>query len=309
MSQGSPVVGMVAPGTRAGVREAEQSGIESLWVGGHLASPNPSPEPMTWLARLTEQSERALLGTATLVLPWYQPPMAAKQLADIDRNCRGRIVVGVGTGGEYRDDFVAAGIPIEERGPRLDESIALLRQFWTAEPVEHAGRHFHYEGLRIHPAPVQRGGPPIIITGRKQAAMRRAALLGDGWMPYLYSAERYARSVAVIRDIANATGRSLATFQWLAYIMVSVDEDPRKARESAANFLGKTYSQDFNDFIDRVAVTGPFDRVIERLAAFVHAGAQHLVLLPCRDSSDRRADALPPWLAEVVGTISGSVTT
>jgi alkanesulfonate monooxygenase SsuD/methylene tetrahydromethanopterin reductase-like flavin-dependent oxidoreductase (luciferase family) len=305
MSAGVLRVGMVAPGTRAGVQAAEEMGIDSFWVGGHLASRNPSPEPMTWLARLAEQSERALVGTATLVLPWYQPPMAAKQLADIDRSSGGRLVVGVGAGGEYPADFVAAGVPIEERGARLDESIGLLRQFWSAEPVEHVGRHFHYDGLRIHPGPAQPGGPPIVVTGRKGAAMRRAVALGDGWMPYLYSPERYARSVATIRDLAAPMGRSLDSFHWMAYLMVAVDGDTRKAQERAATFLGTTYSQDFSDFIDRVAVAGTLDRVIERLAAFVDAGARHLVLLPCRDPMERGAESLPPWLPDLVQSLRG----
>jgi probable F420-dependent oxidoreductase len=296
-------VGMVAPGTRSGVQAAEAMGIDSLWVGGHLASRNPSPEPMTWLARLAEQAQRALVGTATLVLPWYPPAVAAKQLADIDRSCGGRLVVGVGAGGEYPDDFAAAGVPIEERGARLDESISLLRRFWTAEPVAHAGRHFRYDGLRIHPAPAQREGPPIIVTGRKQAAMRRAVALGDGWMPYLYSPERYARSVAIIRELADEAGRSLDSFHWMAYLMVSVDESSRRAQEQAATFLGKTYSQDFSDFIDRVAVAGTLERVTERLAAFVDAGARHIVLLPCRDPADLRTEPIPPWLPDLVQSL------
>ncbi len=182
---------MVAPQNTSSVRALEQAGVDSLWVGGHLASPRPAPEPIVWLARLAEQSKVATIGTATLVLPWYPPPVAAKQLADIDRAAQGRLVVGVGAGGEYPDDFAAASVPIEERGQRLDESIGLLRRFWTSEPVDYSGRHFQYSGLRIHPAPTNTGGPPIVVTGRRRPAMRRAALLGDGWMPYLYSVERY----------------------------------------------------------------------------------------------------------------------
>lgn len=222
-------VGMVAPQTTASVRALEELGVDSLWVGGHLASARASPEPLVWLACLAEQSERATIGTATLVLPWYPPAVAAKQLADIDRASDGRLVVGVGAGGEYPDDFAAAGVPIGERGARLDESIGLLRRFWAATPVDYAGRHFSYANLRIHPPPVQPGGPPIVITGRRTAAIRRAATLGDGWMPYLYTAERYAESVAAIRDVARGEGRSLDSFLWMAYVMVSVDTDPEVA--------------------------------------------------------------------------------
>ena len=301
-------IGMVAPQTMQSVRALEDAGIDSLWVGGHLASPRPSPEPLVWLARLAEQSHVVSIGTATLVLPWYPPPVAAKQLADIDRAAQGRLLVGVGAGGEYPDDFAAAGVPIGERGRRLDESITLLRRFWTSEPVDYSGELFHYSGLRIHPPPTRPGGPPIVVTGRRPAAMRRAAFLGDGWMPYLYSSERYARSVATIREFAATEGRSLNGFLWMAYVMVAVDEKHEKARQRAAQFLGSTYAQDFTELVDRVAVTGTVDTVVDRLNAFVRAGARHLVLLPCHDQTSAET-ALEPWLPEVLDRVRGSSST
>jgi alkanesulfonate monooxygenase SsuD/methylene tetrahydromethanopterin reductase-like flavin-dependent oxidoreductase (luciferase family) len=300
-------VGVVAPQTRRTVHALEELGVDSLWVGGHLASPNPSPEPLVWLARLCEQSERATIGTATLVLPWYPPAVAAKQLADIDRAAKGRLVVGVGGGGEYPDDFAAAGVPMGQRGQRLDESIGLLRDFWTSEPVDHSGVYFHYENLRIHPPPARPGGPPIVVTGRRRAAMRRAACLGDGWMPYLYSAERYARSVASIQDLANTAGRSLESFLWMAYVMVSVDSDQEVARQRAARFLGTTYSQEFGHLVDRVAVAGTLEAVVDGLVAFVQAGACHLVLLPCHDPEQRGVAEGDPWLPELLAGVRSAI--
>jgi len=258
-------IGLVAPQKRADVRALEEVGVDSLWVGGHLASPRPSPEPLVWLARLAEQTQHVSIGTATLVLPWYPPAVAAKQLADIDQASGGRLVVGVGAGGEYPDDFAAAGVPIEERGQRLNESIDLLRRFWTAEPVDYSGPHFRYGGLRIHPPPAQPEGPPIVVTGRRSAAMRRAARVGDGWMPYLYTPERYAASALAIRDFAAEQGRALDDFQWMAYIMVSVDTSGEKARERAASFLGFTYSRDLSATVDRLTVAGTLEEVVDRL--------------------------------------------
>ena len=293
-------IGVVAPSTQEAVRQAEDIGIDSLWVGGHLASPNPSPEPIVWLARLVEQTRRAAVGTATLVLPWYPPAVAARQLVDIDRASGGRLIVGVGAGGEYPDDFAAAGVPVAERFTRLDESIELLRRFWSGESVRWDGRHFRYDGLRIQPPPAQAGGPPLVVTGRKVGAMHRAARSGDGWMPYLYSAERYARSVAKIKEIAAQTGRNLETFRWMTYVMVAVDDQPAKARRTATEFLGGTYRQDFSQFVQRVAVTGNLDQVVDGLRAFVKAGAQHIVLLPC---STPHSQAMVPWLPDLVSEL------
>jgi alkanesulfonate monooxygenase SsuD/methylene tetrahydromethanopterin reductase-like flavin-dependent oxidoreductase (luciferase family) len=135
-------------------------------------------------------------------------------------------------------------------------------------------------GVRIHPAPIQPGGPPVVVAGRQPVAMRRAARLADGWMPYLFSARRYAESVATVRAEAAACGRSLDGFGWLAYLPISVDDDRGVARERAAEFLGGTYNQDFYAMIDRVAVTGTPNDVAGKLQEFVDAGARHLILLP-----------------------------
>jgi len=275
-----PAVGLVAPSDREIVRELEDLGAASLWVGGHVASPNPTPEAMVWLARLVEQTERAIVGTATLLLPLFPPALVAKQIADLDRAAAGRVALGIGVGGEYASDFDACGIPIEERGSRTNEAMELLRAFWTGEPVTHHGRHWDFDGLRIHPPPQQSGGPPIVVTGRQPVAMRRAARLGDGWMPYLYSPERYARSVATIREEAQRIGRDLDAFTWCAYVFVSMDDDRDVARTNAVHALGGTYRNDFSEMIDRVAAVGTPEDVTAKLDAFVGAGVEHFVLCP-----------------------------
>jgi alkanesulfonate monooxygenase SsuD/methylene tetrahydromethanopterin reductase-like flavin-dependent oxidoreductase (luciferase family) len=142
--------------------------------------------------------------------------------------------------------------------------------------------------VQIHPSPVQPGGPPIAVAGRKVPAMRRAALLGDGWMPYLYSPERYADSVRTIATVAAERGRSLEGFEWFAFLFVNVNPDSRVARDEAAQFLGGNYNQDFDSMIDRVAAVGTPDEVSQRIQAFADAGARHLVFTPAtRGDSDR----------------------
>ena len=299
-----PAMGFVAPAHRDDVAELEALGAASLWVGGHIASRNPSPEPMVWLARLVEQTQRALIGTATLLLPLYPPAIVAKQLADLDRAANGRLAIGVGVGGEYASDFDACEVPIDERGSRTDEAITLLRRFWSAEPVSHTGRHHRYIDVRIHPAPAQQGGPPIIVTGRQPVAMRRGATLGDGWMPYLYSPDRYARSVATIRTEAERIGRSLDTFSWLAYVFVSLDDDAARARLAALDFFGGTYGKNDNmtGMLDRVACVGNIEQVTSRLAEFVDAGVEHFVVAPIGPDPQAAARRL---LAEVLPHLGG----
>lgn len=245
-----------------------------------------------WLSRLAEQTTKAIVGTATLILPIYQPPVLAKQIADLDRVSGGRVALGIGVGGEYPADFEAAGVPISGRGARANESIELLRRFWTGEPVDHSGSYFHYDGLRIHPPPEQKSGPPIYVSGRQPAAMRRAANLGDGWMPYLYSPERYARSVDQIGELAAASGRDLSGFSWLVYLMVAVDTSREAARKAATGFFQGTYRQDLSEMLDHIAVVGTVDDVGERLSQYVGAGAEHLIVCPINGDRTAVAESL-----------------
>jgi probable F420-dependent oxidoreductase len=270
------------------VRRLEALGVDSLWVGGHVAATNPSPEAMVQLARLSALAERVRIGTSILLLPLYPPAIVAKQIADLDRATGGRVTLGVGVGGEYPQEFRACGVPIAERGSRVDEAIPLIRRLWSAEPVSHHGRHFELDEVRIHPAPAQGGDVPIVVSGRQPVAMRRAALLGDGWMPYLYSPRRYADSVRTIEAAAAGAGRSLAGFEWFAFVFVGIDEDSLTAKRDTAAFLGGNYRQGFEEMIDSVAVAGTVAEVTSRLQEFVDAGAAHLIVAPASRTNGLR---------------------
>ena len=134
-------IGLVGGGDARHISALEDKAIDSLWVGGHVASRNPSPEAMMGLARLAALTERVKIGTSILLLPLYPPALVAKQIADLDRATNGRVILGVGIGGEYEQEFRACQVPLRERGTRTDEAIPLLRELWTAEEITHVGRY------------------------------------------------------------------------------------------------------------------------------------------------------------------------
>jgi probable F420-dependent oxidoreductase len=264
----------------AGVAALEAMPFDALWVGGHVASRNPSPEAIVQLARLAALTTRVRIGTAALLLPLYPPVIVAKQIADLDQATGGRVTLGVGVGGEYPQEFEACGVPLGERGRRADEAIPLLRRLWTGTPITHAGPSYPMRDVQLRPPPAQPGGPPIVVAGRRTPAMRRAATLGDGWMPYLYSPARYARSVREIETHAADAGRELRDFQWMAFVFVNVAETEARARADATSFFGGTFRQDIDPFLDRVAAVGAPGDVVTRLCEFVDAGARHLIIAP-----------------------------
>lgn len=266
--------------TGAGLEEVaalEALAIDSLWVGGHVSAPNPTPEAMVQLARLSALTRRVRIGTSILLLPLYPPAIVAKQAAELDRASGGRVTLGIGVGGEYEQEFRACGVPVRERGRRADEAIPLIRRLWSGEEISHPGPFYPMERVRIHPAPVQAGGPPIIVAGRKDPAMVRAGRLGDGWFPYLYSPRAYAESVRRIEAVAAEAGRDLSRFEWMVFLFANVRDEPEAAKDELVSFLGGTYRQDFRQMIARVAAAGRPAEVAARVQEYVDLGVSHVV--------------------------------
>jgi probable F420-dependent oxidoreductase len=290
--------GVVVGGRTELAARLDAAGVDSLWAGGHVVTPHGAAEAIVNLARISAVTDRALLGTSILLLPLYPPALIAKQIADLDCATRGRIVLGVGVGGEFPEEFRACQVPVEERGARTDEAIGLLRRLWTGEEISHSGRFYAMSDVRILPRPSRSGGAPIIVAGRKERAMRRAATLGDGWFPYLYSPPRYAASVAAVSAAARETGRDLTGFGWFVFVFVNINSDADAARAEAASAMGGDYDQDFTAYLDKVAVAGTPDEVVSKLTAFADAGARHVVLAPAA-----RGDAVVPLVQRLADDI------
>jgi probable F420-dependent oxidoreductase len=273
---------------RGWLAAVEQLPIDSLWQGGHILPRTGTGEAITRLALMAAWTERVRVGSAVLVLPLYHPVVVAKQLADLDAWTGGRVSVAVGVGGEFPQEFDAVGVPVAERGARTDEGIDVLRALWSGERVTHHGRFFDLDDVELVPvvppgadAPTGRqGGPPILVSGRKEAAMRRAARRGDGWMPYLFSASAYARSVATIQEGAAAAGRDLDGFEWALYLYCSIRADGDRARADVAAFLGGAYGDNPGAMLDKIAPAGTPDEVAARVQEYVDAGVRHVVISP-----------------------------
>jgi alkanesulfonate monooxygenase SsuD/methylene tetrahydromethanopterin reductase-like flavin-dependent oxidoreductase (luciferase family) len=265
---------------------AEQFPIESVWQGGHILPRTGTGEAISRLALMTAWTERVRVGTAILLLPLYHPVIVAKQLADLDAHSGGRLSVGLGVGGEFPHEFDAVGVPVGERGARTNEAMQVMRALWQGEPVTHHGRFWDLDDVQLVPVTPpngntgQPGGPPFLVSGRKEPAMRRAARFGDGWMPYLMSPGAYARSVATITDEAEGIGRDLTNFEWAVFLYCSVRPDGDRARSDVRTFLGSAYGDKPDEMLDRIAPSGTPDEVAAKLQAYVDSGVRHFIISP-----------------------------
>jgi len=208
------------------------------------------------------------------------PMMTARQLATISQIAPARLILGVGVGGEDRSEISNAGVDPVTRGRRLDETLEVLRRLATGEAVDHQGQFFSLSNARILPPPDPR--VPLVIGGSGDAAVRRTATYGDGWLGIFCSARRFGETVERIRDATAELGRPAPWWFGLS-MWCGLGSDGDRARELLARRMQALYNQPPERF-QHVTAAGTPAQVVEKLAPFVAAGAEHLTIVTVADS-------------------------
>lgn len=287
----------------ATARRVEQLGFDSIWVGDHVSFHVPILESLTTLSFVAAATEKVRLGTGVYLLPLRHPTTTAKVASTIDVLSGGRLDLGVGVGGEFPPEFEACGVPVNQRGSRANEGIEVLRKLWSGEKVEHAGRHFSFGPVALAPAPLQPGGPPIIVGGRKAPAFRRAGRLADGYISHMCSAGMYAENLDAIRGHAREAGRNEVPFRTDAFLFTILDDDYDAALSRAASLLQMIYNRPFEDAARKYCLLGRPEDCLEQLASFAASGARRFVLSPLMDPDEflDRASKMLPEIRGVLG--------
>jgi probable F420-dependent oxidoreductase len=285
-------------------QEAEGLGFASLWAGDHIAFPGPILDPLQLLACFASHTQHVRLGTCVYLLPLRHPTVVAKMVSSLDFISGGRVIFGVGVGGEFPGEFQASGVPVGERGARTNEAITVLRHLWRGEQAEHAGKFFRIDPVQLKPPPAQAGGPPIWIGGRSEAALRRTAHYGDGYVGYLLSPDGFRERCARIRTLAAELGpaagvlsagplpvgslrapksdRLLAERPITGALMTFavVDRDRTAAVQRAGAMLGAMYARDMQSAAARYCVAGDAETCRDAVARYAAVGVEHLILTP-----------------------------
>ena len=297
--------------TANSARRVEELGFDFLSTGEHFMRgdpPTPTSLSLPVLAVAAGATERIRLVSSILLLPFYHPTLLAKLTTTLDRASNGRLTLGVGVGGEFPVEFEAAGLNVKQRGRRSNECLEALRALWTGDRVDYTGRHFQLDGVSINPPPAQQPHPPIWVAGRRDAAIRRAALLGDGWYPYFYSPELYRESVSKLRQFASDADRDLSGFDWAFYSFISIYPDEEDAARAAAAALGGRYSSQgsFMNVVRRYCVFGSVEACVERLKEYLDAGARDIVFSVSCPPEDRQRH-LEQLVGEVIPRLRKAV--
>jgi probable F420-dependent oxidoreductase len=182
---------------------ADEVGFDSLWLGEHVVLPldyesdhpttgdtahqhhtgpivDPSTtliDPLVALAACAAATSRLRLATGIFILPLRHPLLTARMTITVQDAADGRFLLGVGSGW-LREEFDALDVPFDDRAGRMDETIAILRDAWSARQFSRDGPLFSFDRVQVTAQPVD---VPLILGGNTERALRRAAALGDGW--------------------------------------------------------------------------------------------------------------------------------
>jgi probable F420-dependent oxidoreductase len=273
---------------------AEALGYDRLWAGDHVVFHVPRYEIFTTLATVAARTRRISIGPGVLLLCLRNPVHVAQAMATLDHLSGGRLVLGVGVGGEHPKEFEASGVAVRERGARTDEALVLLKKLWDEPSVDHDGRFWKLRGISMTLRP--RRPLEVWIGGRAPAALRRVVTHGDAWFPGFVTPERYRQGVATIEELCGRAGRDPSTIERGIFVFVGVDREPLRARRQAEEFLSRNYAMPFAPLAPYL-VTGAPDECADGIRRYVDAGASHVTV---RFATADPLSQLELWSEEVL---------
>jgi len=248
-------------------RSAEAAGARALWACDHLYWHGPALEAFGALTVAATATAAVAIGPCVLQLPLRHAPSVAKEAAALAHLSGGRLVLGVGVG-THPGEYAAAGAEFAGRGTRLDEGIDVLRRAWAPPPEA------PYAQL---PAP---GPIPVWVGGSSEAALRRAARRGDGWIPLFLSPAEYGAAQERLDKEADRAGRAPAEVTRAIVAFVSVGG--AGAAERGLSWMASLYALPAHRFA-RHLVAGDARACAGALARFVEAGASHVAVFVTAD--------------------------
>ena len=243
---GAVKVGMQLAGVNpkfwpAASQAAEAAGFESVWVPEHLVLPvqmsgsphTGHPEPpippsmpafdaFVALGMIASTTSSIRLGTNVYNIGLRHPFVTARAVTTLDALSGGRVELGIGSSW-LREEWEATQLDFHTRGRRVDEAIDICRRLWSEDVVEHHGEFFEFQPVMFAPKPLQQP-LPILVGGDAAASMRRAALLGDGWLPMNHALEDLPGALREINDMREEAGREGTTTLTVGLSVKSPDD-------------------------------------------------------------------------------------
>ena len=285
-------------------RKAEEAGIDGLFAGDHVTFYGNGNDGLVNLAAVATVTERARLMTSVYLLALRHPTPVALQCAMIDQLSNGRLILGVGIGGEDKNEWLACGIDPRTRARRTDEALQILRSLWTQEETTFEGKYYQLDKVRMQPKPMSDDGIPIHIGGRSDAALRRTARYGDAWTAIWVSARRMKEAREKIDEWAAEEGRDGSKIGLGLQLWHAVDDDSEEARRRLSKRMQGFYQVPFENF-EKYCPFGNPEEIAEFIGPYLEAGMDHVNLLAVQPNQDAVVEAAVS-IKEALGKLVGA---
>lgn len=279
----------------------EELGADSAWFSERLISTSPTLEPMAAIGFALGRTARLKAGMNAVVVPFRDPLVMAKECATLDYLSGGRLLPAFGVGDERAPEWRATGRDPQGRGARADEALELMARLWSEERVTFEGRFYHYRDASISPRPVQQP-LPLWIGGSSEAAIRRTARLGTGWLAGLQTPEQVAPVIRAIKAATAEVGRTIDDDHYgagFAYRFGSVDDQPVQRQLAALSRLPGVVDA------SRLVAVGDAAAIGARFREFIAAGVSKFVVRPIAEDDGDLEVQTRRMLEEVVPQFSG----
>ncbi len=277
-------------GLRRAVKWAEDAGLDGLGVGDHVSFlVGAGADGLLGAASILAASDELAAVVGVYLLPLRHPVLVARQVADIAALAPGRLVFGVGIGGEDPHEFEICDVDPRTRGERMDECLEIVRSLLTGDSVDFDGKFFQLDNASIRPgaaAPV-----PILVGGRSDAAIRRAGRLGDGWYGIWVSSTRYKQAVEQMKCVADEAGRPPVTWHNALNVWCGVGSSSSEARGYVAPAMEAFYDMPYERFEKWSPAGSPAD-IAEFLAPYIDAGCHTFNVIACGASVEAEIAAV-----------------
>jgi alkanesulfonate monooxygenase SsuD/methylene tetrahydromethanopterin reductase-like flavin-dependent oxidoreductase (luciferase family) len=282
------------------MRLLADAGLDGVLQADHVSFRNGSgTDAIVMMAGLSGAHPTLGLHIGVYLLPLRHPVTVARSLATLAQLAPGRVVFGVGIGGEDRHEVEVCGVDPRTRGRRCDASLEVLRALLAGDTVTHHDEFFAIDDCRIVPVPSP--SIPILVGGRSDAAIRRAGRFGDGWLGAWCSPRRFTEAAETCAGVADASGRGAVAWRHKYQPWVGLADSREAAREHVATAMRRFYGLPFEAF-EKYTPYGTVDDVVEALAPYVAAGVHEFDMSLCAADADtaiEMAGAVKRGLAEV----------